>query len=56
MNLKYKKEEFLFGVKESLLHNSWIKKEYNERFSLAISQQYSLNNNVANNFFYEILE
>ncbi len=48
MNLKYKKEEFLFGVKESLLHNSWIKKEYNERFSLAISQQYSLNNNVAN--------
>ena len=48
MNLKFKKENFFFGINNSLLKNSWIKNKPDTRLSLNISQKYSLTNNIAN--------
>ena len=48
MNLKFKKENFFFGISNSLLNNSWIKSNPNTRLSLHISQKYSLNSIVSN--------
>ncbi len=48
MNLKFKKENFFFGINNSLLKNSWIKSKPDIRLSLNISQKYSLTNNIAN--------
>ena len=48
MNLKFKKENFFFGINNSLLKNSWIKNKPDTRLSLNISQKYLLTNNIAN--------
>ena len=48
MNLKFKKENFFFGINNSLLKNSWIKNKPDTRLSLNISQKYLLPNNIAN--------
>ena len=48
MNLKFKKENFFFGIKNSLLKNSWVKSNPDLRLSLHISQKYSLTNIMAN--------
>ena len=48
MNLKFKKENFFFGINNSLLKNSWIKNNPDTKLSLHISQKFSLTNCIAN--------
>ena len=47
MNLKDKKNNFFFGVNDSLLNNSWIKNNPDKRLSMHISQKYSLTNVIS---------
>ena len=41
MTLKFHKKNFFSGVVDSLLKKSWIRRDFNKRLSLQISQKYS---------------